>query len=243
MMVPEKEGMPESGFTGVVPAAAAQGVSVTRPKGGGRLVRDQGAPAARPWEATGSIDVEALAVWAYKVQQVDRFALQGMHAVEAAAAGFEPGGWSSDGCAALGQIAHLGCRVDRKGASITVSVHPAADALAMVLGTIEHGERVAFWARQGGRPGGWLKPERTFRAVTWVKPWVDAQPVLVRGKPSYCEIIRTGSYATLEHARVQYIDWWEALDRLAWGLSMRALGFVVLRPAAPREPWAEGGEA
>ncbi len=227
----------------LVSVAGDVGATVRRLRGSTHSVRDQGAPAARPWAATGSIEVEALAVWAYRDQLVGRSANAGMHTIEIAATGGEPRGWSSDGCAALGEIAHMGCRVETYGSVMFHAVHPAADAVAWALDGIDHGRDVAFWARQGGRPTGWQMPARQFCAVQWVEPWVEASPITVRGKPSYCEIIRTASVEGVEDRRRDYLRWWDALDSLAWTLSMRALGFVVLHPSAPRMPWIDGEAA
>lgn len=245
-MVPEVEGSEsEQRIVTVLPSAPARGVVVRRPRGGGLSVRGQGAPGARPWEASGSIDIERLAVWAYRDQLVDRFASSGLHAIEAEVAGFEPRGASTDGCATLAQIAHMGCRIDRRGAIIDHPVHPAAEMVAAALGGIKHGDRVVYHARLGGRPSGWEEPEpgKWFRAVQWRKPWVEAEPELFRGRPHYCAVMPTVTPAELIRRRSEYRRWWDALDQLAFALSLRALGFAVLRPTAPREPWQAGGEA
>lgn len=239
MTVPPVEGSDsEQPIVSVVAPGPARGVTVRRPRGGGQLVRDQGGPAARPWQATGSIDVEQLAVWAYRDQRVDRTPFAGMHTIEVEASGGLRSSWSSDGCAALAQIAHMGCRVETYGSIVHHDIHPVAEEVAAVLDGIEHGGRVAYFARNAGRPEGWQMPDRFYRAVDWVEPWVEAAPVTYRGKPIYCEIIRTASSEEVGRRRDEYEAWWCALDMLAWRLSMRALGFVVLPPSAPRRPWS-----
>lgn len=233
--------MNEDGKVRIVTAGAARGVVVRRPRGGGHLVRNQGGPAARPWAASGSIDVEALAVWAYRDQRVDRHATRGLHAIEAMAAGHFVAGSSSDGCAALAAIAHMGCRVDNPGMIISDDVHPAADAVASELLLIEGGGAVAFHARSAGQPSGWAPPKRWYRAALWVEPWVEAHWERTGPGTSsrFCRIIETTTWDEIERRRAEYRAWWDALDLLAWRLSMRAMGFIVLRPSAPREPWAE----
>lgn len=201
---------------------------------------------ARPWAATGSIEVEALAVWAYRDQRVDRHARSGMYAAEASAAGYEPRGSSNDGCAAIADIAHMGARIDRGQGLVRDLVHPAADAVAVALEGIEGGEIVARHALLGGRPGGWAEPERWYRPVVWVKPGVEGQWERTgRGtSPTFCRVIPTVTREELARRRAGYARWWEALDLLAWKLSFRAMGFSVGRPIAPQEPWAcqsEGG--
>jgi len=193
--------------------------------------------AARPW-ASGAVDVEALAIWAYRDQMVDRFQTAGLHAIEAAFAGFEPRGSSTDGCAALARIAHMGCRLDVGTGRIKDAVHAAAEVVASLLGAIEGGRLVAFHARTGGRPEGWVLPERRFRPVMWVKPGVEAAWERTDdGRGRFTPIISLGSDADVEACRRDYTLWWQALDMLAWRLSTKALGFTVLRPSAPREPW------
>jgi len=227
----------------LVSVAGEVGATVRRLRGSTHSVRDQGGPVARPWAATGCMEVEALAVWAYRDQRVGRDANAGMHTIEVEASGGFRSSWSTDGCAALGEIAHMGCRVETYGRVLFHDVHPAAEAVAWAVERIDHGRDVAFWARQGGRPTGWRMPRRQFCAVQWVEPWVEASPITVRGKPHHCEIIRTASTEGVEDRRRDYVQWWDALDTLAWELSMRALGFAVLRPSAPRTPWIDGEAA
>jgi hypothetical protein len=199
---------------------------------------------ARPWEATGAVDVEALAVWAYRDQMVDRFATVGLHALEAGVDGYLVRGRSADGCAAIADINHMGCRIDYSGRIVRDTVHRAAEEVAAVLSTIAGGRTVAFHARLGGRPDGWASPKRWWRAAVWEKPWQVAQWERTGpgNSPRYCPIIQVMSREELGRRRLDYQAWWDALDELRWSLSARNLGFTVTGPAAPREPWGAAAE-
>jgi hypothetical protein len=201
-------------------------------------------PSARPWEPLGAIDVEQLVVWAFRDQKADRHAGVGLHRIEANVAGLEPRGRSSDGCAALSDIEHLGCRIDRRAGLVRDLVHPVAEAVAVEASALAGGELLRFYGRLGGRPDGWAEPQRWYRPVVWVKPGEEAQWERTgRGNsPRFCRVIPTVTREDIVRRRATYSCWWEALDRLAWTLSMRALGFVVSAPAAPREPWAPGSD-
>lgn len=193
----------------------------------------------RPW-ANGAVEVEELAVWAFRDQMVDRFQTAGLHAIEAAFAGFEPRGSSTDGCAAMARIGHMGCRLDAGSGRIKDTVHAAAEVVASLLGSIEGGRLVSFHARTGGRPAGWAMPDRRFRPVMWVKPGLEAAWERTDdGRGRFTPLIWLGSDADVAACRREYALWWSALDTLAWRLSAKALGFTVLRPTAPREPWFE----
>lgn len=200
----------------------------------------EGLPSApRPWERTGSIDVELLAQWAYGAQMVDRFERAGLHAIEAAAAGFEQSGYSACGVGQLMEINHLGCRVDRGHGIVRDTCHAAAYALACELAFVEHGTRVRFHAQSATRPVGWVEPLRKARASYWVKPW-EVAAVEYQGpgrKGAYCPIIIIWDKQREAWAREEYSKWWAALSDLAWRLSQRALGFTVTGPAAPAQPW------
>lgn len=205
-------------------------------------------PAARPWEPEGAIDVEQLVVWAFRDQKADRFAGVGLHSIEASVEGLEPRGRSADGCGALADIEHLGCRIDRRVGIVRDEIHPAAEAVAVLAAEVEGGDLVRFYGRLGGRPDGWAEPSRWWRPVVWVKVGEEGQWERTgRGNsPRYCRIIPTVTRAELIRRRLAYLRWWEALDTLAWRLSMRALGFTVLHSSAPPAPWLEGsadGEA
>lgn len=237
----------------VLQAGRARGLArpiVSRPGARGLVsiraeaaVRSKG-PSLRPWEPAGSIDVEQLVAWAYGPQKVERMAAAGLHRIEAALDGHESGGRSSDGCAVLADIEHLGCRIDRGGGLIKDDVHPAALAVAAEVEAIEGGGVVRHYGRLGVRPDGWREPKRWFRAAVWVKVGEEAQAERTgRGtSPMFCRVIPTVTRDELVRRRGEYAAWWQGLDLLAWRLSMRAMGFVVRQPEAPREPWGAAGE-
>ena len=204
--------------------------------------RDGLGAVARPWERTGAIDVEVLAVWAYSVQMVDRFETAGLHAIELEVMGYEAGGIGACGVGKLMQIGHLGCRVDVGSVGVRDTVHAAAYAVAAELGAVEHGALVRRYAMADGRPAAWVEPVHKARASVWVKPWVEAQ-VEYQGpgrKGGYCPVIITWDKERVDWGRSEYAKWRQALDDLAKALSARALGFSVTGPSAPREPWVAG---
>lgn len=200
---------------------------------------------ARPWERTGRIDVEQLARWAYGVQMVDRFERTGLHAIEAAAMGYEVSGLSTDGVGQMMQIGHLGARIDRRGGLVRDVVHPAAYAVAVALGQVEGGERVRAHARAGTRPSAWVPPEHRVRPRMWVKEGREGQ-VEYQGpgrKGGYCPVIIVWDRSREAWGRADYAQWHGALVELAWRLSMRALGFLVTGPEAAAEPWSGEGKS
>lgn len=212
---------------------------VTVLRGEVRQVREGLGPRARPWERTGSLDVEQLAQWAWGVQMVDRFERVGLHAIEAAAAGYEVSGYSADGVGQLMAIEHLGCRIDRGSAFVADAVHPVALAVAAALAEVDGGERVRFHARSATRPTAWVEPKAKARASVWVVPGEKAQ-VEYQGpgrKGAYCPVILLWDPQREAWGRADYRQWWDALAELAWRLSTRALGFTVTGPAAPAKPW------
>ncbi len=196
----------------------------------------------RPWERTGSIDVEQLVAWAFVDQMVDRFETAGLYAMEAAAAGYQSGGVGACGVGKLMQIGHLGCRVDSGGVTVSDSVHPVAYAVASALQSIPNADRVRYHSRSGTRPTEWVEPEHKARASVWVKPWAEAQ-VEYQGpgrKGGYCPIIILWDEARRNRGRRLYTEWWTGLNDLAWALATQALGFTVRPPAAPAAPWEDG---
>lgn len=199
-------------------------------------------PRPRPWEATGSIEVEHLVIWTYGEQKADRFKSARLLAAEAAVEGVEPRGRTTDGTAALADIEHLGCRIDRHSVMIMDHVHPVAHQVVVMVDGLESADLVRHYGRLGIRPGGWQAPKRWWRPIVWkVYPTEGQWERLDRGvnAPRATMVIPTITPAELELRRLNYGRWWEALDRLAWQLSMRNLGFAVLRPSAPRAPWHE----
>ena len=201
--------------------------------------------ASRPWEPSGSIDVERLAAWAYGSQMVDRFERAGLHAVEAAAAGFEPSAYSADGVGQLMQIEHLGCRIDRSSAFVADTCHPVAYAVAGAVADLDGRSKLRAHAAAGTRPSEWKPPADRIRARVWKREGVEAQ-IEYQGpgrKGAYCPVIVVWDANREAWGRAQYTLWWEALAELAWKLSLRALGFTVTGPAAPPEPWVEAKRA
>lgn len=206
--------------------------------------REAISPPARPWERSGRVDVEALAAWAYGAQMVDRFERAGLHAIEAAAAGFEVSMGSGDGVWQLMQIEHMGCRIDNGGVLVRDCVHPVAYALASVLAGVEGGDAVRYHARTGTRPRGWKARALRAEAAAWVEPFEVAEIDYVGPgrKGAHCRVV----FHTDDHSQrvgmASWRRWWMALDELAFRLSARSLGFLVTGPSAPVEPWlnAEG---
>lgn len=199
----------------------------------------------RPWERTGSVDVEVLAQWSYAVQMVDRFERTGLHQIEAEAAGYEVSRYSRDGVGQLMAIEHLGCRIDRCGGLVSDLVHPAALALASELRGVEHGDRVRVYAIAGTRPGGWKAPVVKVRPAQWAN---DGQQAVIEyqgpgRKGAYCLVVIDWDNRLETWGRGDYHQWWQALCDLQWRLSRRALGFLVTGPAAPAEPWLDPAPA
>lgn len=198
-------------------------------------------PLARPWELSGAIDVEQLAAWAFGLQRADRHAGVGLHVLEAAVDGHAYAGRSQDGCGALADMEHLGCRIDRSAGIVRDMVHPAAEAVAVLAHEVEGGELVRHFGRLGVRPAGWAERPRWVPLV-WVRYGELAQSEREgpgRGPPNVTRVIMTVTPDELQARRDTYRLWWEALDRLAWLLSTKRLGFIVQRPAAPAEPWLQ----
>jgi thiol-disulfide isomerase/thioredoxin len=203
-------------------------------------------PAARPW-ASGSVEVEALLAWAYQDQKAGGSPTDGLSEVEAVSEGLVWYGSSTCGCAAVERIGLLNARVDVSGPGRR-DVHPVADAVVATLEGSELFRQVLrSWARSGARPGGWAKPARWCEPVHgWVRVGLEATaiyesaggvgggarqvtPVLFRGPDAVA--------VEMEAGRDQYRAWRAAMDDLAWALNGLNLGFAVLPPAAPAEPW------
>lgn len=200
----------------------------------------------RPWERSGAVDVERLLHWAYGAQMVERFERVGLHAIEAAAAGYEPRGVSGDGVGQLMAIEHMGCRIDRGSGLVGDCVHPVALVVAAAVAALgEPGREVKRYAVAGTRPMTWRPPEQPIRARVWVKEGKTAQ-VEYQGpgrKGAYCSVLIAWDKAREQWGRAHYAEWHAALGDLAWQLSTRALGFEVTGPEAPAEPWLEAKRA
>lgn len=189
---------------------------------------------ARPWEATGSVAIDVLVVWAL-VQQRAGNVVAGLHQLEAQAEGFA---WQERTMLAqVEQMEALGCRIDVSGAGREL-VHPAAEAVAAAVALAPGGERIARCAREGA-PGGWWLPERWLVPMRWEEPGVRAmwQWGERNNVGKHCPLVRVASVDSVERAREEYVGWWDDLMLLAWTLGARALGFALLPPSVAREPW------
>ena len=196
-------------------------------------------PGMRPWEQHGVVDIEALVHWAYAAQMVERFERTGLHAIEAAAAGFEVRGYSGDGVGQLMQINHLGCRIDNGGVLVSDAVHPVAYAVARALQGAEGSDLVRTYARSGTRPSSWVPPVHRVRPAMWKSEGRDAV-VEYQGpgrKGGYCQLIWVWDAGRERWGRDLYQRWWTGLEALTWQLSKQALRFAVTGPAAPFAPW------
>ncbi|MBU6167080.1 MAG: hypothetical protein KGQ52_13280 [Alphaproteobacteria bacterium] len=210
------------------------------------------APAVRllPWQRTGRIDVETLVAWAFDDQRVGA-AAAGLNEIEALAAGLTWQGRSGCGCARAADIAKLDTRVDVSRASLNSNVHPVAEAVMNVIECSPQRDLLMAWARTGAKPGGWAIPPR------WVEPvngWVDgerfakAAPIYdlvggaAGGQRRALPIVARDPDVVMREVgerRAIYALWWQAVADLGFELSLMNLGFVVLPPGSPREPWAQ----
>jgi hypothetical protein len=192
--------------------------------------------ARRPWEPAGRVAVDALVVWALRDQRAGRDPVAGMYRAEAEADGYAWRGSSSDGVAAVGRIGEVGCRIDVSGGGRAV-VHLAADAVEVAIRSLEAAALVVDYGQAGAAPSGWEAPDAWFMPSEWEAGgeamWVYAE----RRQGAHCPIVQVSSEDGVELARGEYRRWWDALEQLAWLLSARALGFVVMGPSVPREPW------
>lgn len=189
----------------------------------------------RPWAATGSIAVDVLVHWALVVQRAGD-AVAGLYADEARADGYE---WQERTMlAAVEQIAQLGCRIDVSGGRRD-ACHPAAEAVAAAVRALDDGGRVAHCARNGA-PNGWAEPSRWLMPERWEAEGQAMWCYLDRRQGAHCPLVRVATVETVAAGRDEYRAWWDALAMLAAVLSGRALGFAVLPPSVPREPWLGG---
>jgi hypothetical protein len=193
-----------------------------------------------PW-AGGKVAVDRLVEWALGEQKAgDVFA--GLFAIEAEVVSGEARGVSGDGCAAVERIAAMGCQVDGGGYRPD-HTHPIADLVATLVAQLDADDRalVADAGRAGIAPGGWSRPSRWLVPQRWVKPEAEAVDLYLRGKQGqHCPLVRQSSPGTIEENRHLYRRWWAALQRLAFLLSCRPLGFVVVDPSADPAPWERG---
>jgi hypothetical protein len=193
-----------------------------------------------PWHG-GRVAVDRLVEWALVNQRAgDVFA--GLFAIEAQVVSGEPRGVSGDGCVAVERIAAMGCQVDGGGYR-PGGGNEVADLVATLVAGLDHDDRalVTDAARAGGPPWHWHAPARWLMPMRWVVPEKEAVDAYDRGKMGqHCPLVRASSPATIDENRALYGRWWTALQRLAFMLSLRPLGFVVTEPAAAAAPWRGG---
>jgi hypothetical protein len=205
---------------------------------------------ALPWEATGRMDVEALVSWAFLDQRVGA-AAAGLNEMEALAAGLSWQHRSTCGCARMEQIGTVGKRVDVSPGQSESDVHPVAEAVLACIEASADRDVLIPWARSGAKPGGWAVPAK------WVEPvngWVEGERFhkaaaiydLVGGaaggvRRALPVQFRDPAVALAEVAarRAVYGDWWQAVRQLAFDLSLRNMGFQVMGPVSPAQPWVD----
>lgn len=201
------------------------------------------------WRMQEVIDIEALLVWAYQRQKVDR--------VSGAMFRHEAGQhWSNGSCLdGIARVASLGCAVDVSAWSGLPACDPDAELVHEAVGRIGPvGRTVARLARTGERPD-WMKgvyrwkpePLRD-RDGRMVLAMTDGKRV-VPGKARYANrVLRPWSWQPLvwrdrAHLligmRNSWMDWHRALDRLSRDLDGRLRRWRVTGPAVPLRPWLD----
>ncbi|MCA3256034.1 MAG: hypothetical protein INF91_10505 [Alphaproteobacteria bacterium] len=208
------------------------------------ILPDDRAPASPllyPWERRGAVAVDVLLAWAFNEQRIGSDGLKGLHAIEQETVTGESNGFSGDGCYTIEQRHRVGAVIDTFGPGAAPEHHPAADAVAEAVAKLPSGTRglVTKWARAGVAPGGWREPARSIIARDWRDGYGEAYWVHVgaNGKSRETPVMVNRSQASIDLARAEYAAWHGALGELFLRLSTRALGFVVLPPAAPAAPW------
>ena len=214
--------------------------------------------APRPWEARGSMAVDALLTWACRDQDALGLSRSGLNEIEAAVAGyFVPAAsqWTR-----FETLERLGVRVDVSAVAQRRTVCPVAMAVGDAVARCEEAELVAHWARMGREPDGWREPARWFAPaivehdgaagwVTWrsyLRDWNPSEAELrfvdheASARAHVYPIAPVGSREGVEVARRVYVRWWDAVADLGWALSGMALGFAVTPLEVSREPWVEG---
>jgi hypothetical protein len=190
--------------------------------------------ASRPWAACGSINVDALVIWALVVQRAGD-AVAGLYADEARADGYQ---WQErTGLSQIEQIAKLGRKIDVSGGRRD-NVHPAAEAVAAAVRSLDDGGLVTRCAWNGA-PNGWAEPARWLVPERWEIPGERAMWCRTgqRNIGMHCPLVLVASPDTIAAARDEYRAWWDALAMLGHVLAGRNLGFAVLPPSVVREPW------
>ncbi|MEN2977874.1 hypothetical protein P7L78_19160 [Tistrella bauzanensis] len=184
------------------------------------------------------IDVENLLVWVYRDQKADLVTGR-----------MDDGrvmGWRGSSLGRIEAVANLGCRVDGRGAGWGAAgeLHRDAAATHEVVETLDLGtQRVVIrHARAGTRPD-WTAGGLRCRPVWRRTATGEVRPRVIytaTRKPSYCPIEIEPAPAILHDARMEWVTWRGALDRIARDL--RAVDALLTRhritgPAADATPW------
>lgn len=194
------------------------------------------------------IDIEALLVWAYRRQKVDRVS-GAMFRHEAGLSG-SGGDWLG-----LARVAALGVTVDASGWSGLPACDPDAETVHEAVGRIGPvGRTMVRLARTGERPD-WMegvyrwKPEplrdrdgRMVLAMTDGKRVVPGKAMMPNRhlrKWSWQPLVWRDRAHLLIGVRNGWIDWHRALSRLAGDLDGRLRRWRVTGPAAPLRPWRD----
>lgn len=184
------------------------------------------------------IDMEDLLVWTYRVQRADVVVARGlgMHRIEAAQDGVAFDAVSSCGCAVVEQIQLLGVRVDGSGGCD--ALHEDAEAVHEVVLRLDSVLQflVMRHARSGDRPDAMdgVKP-RAFPVLNRKGTTVRHDPTDRARRYGWCPLHWLPSLATIDAARLEYMMWRGALDRLAATLRIeqRLTRHRVTGPTAP----------
>lgn len=204
--------------------------------------RAPASPLLYPWERRGEIAVDLLLAWAYGEQRIGDSGLKGLHAIEQEAVTGESNRHSADGCFAIGERARVGAVIDSFGPAPGVEHHPAAEAVAEAVARLPRGCRqlVERWARAGVAPGGWQEPARSIIARDWRDGYAEAYWTHgPNGKTRETLVMPNRSPELIEASRANYALWHAAMLGLYRALSTRALGFLLMPPSVPGEPWRD----
>lgn len=189
--------------------------------------------ARMPW-ASGSIDIEALVIWALRDQRAGATPTRGLFQAEAEASGLT--WYQGSNSAAIERLGMVGCRIDISGPGRD-AVHPVAEAVDAVIGRSAEAELLRLYARLGERPR-WRAPKVWVVPEAWTVEGEDAMWCYAeRRSGAHCPLIWLCDAPRLASWRATYVRWWDALEALAWPLAGRATGFAVEHPGAPRQPW------
>jgi hypothetical protein len=194
-----------------------------------------------PWLLTGAVEVERLLTWAYGEQRVEANPVVGLLPIEAAAAGYQIARPSPDGCYAIDQRHTLGAQIDTSGGPAKETSNPVALAVADAVSKSDEANLVRHWSRIGSRPDGWQEPTRWIVPRAWKADGETAEWEHggANGKIIFTPVRLARSAESIDFDRATYARWHAALISLWMELSHRALGFIVLPPVAPAEPWKD----